>query len=664
MKKLLLLIVSSIISLGLWAQPPQISAKKLGDIPTSLGQTKSGGPDTLIDQVWDFSGNPVLYSVMGGGFIGGNNINGDRANKQFFYMTAPFSITKLLFWFSEKEGSGAITATIWADSNGMPGTPIRRITLPISAIDTSLYITFTTVDINPPLSFPENSNFWAGIEFFNHSPGDTVGLVMFDGFWAADEYTFIQKANYSDTSIYDYYNIETSFAIFPVVEYPPVFGNIQGTAFLDNNSNGIQDIGESGLPNQLIKAGNYYATTNASGAYNIEVYNAGIYSINHLVQGYLISVNDSLGVNVNSPGIVLSGNNFPCHSIPGVSDLSVSITPSNFRPGFQSYYWLSYSNEGTQIENGSVKLTYDNQLTYISAAPTPDTIIGNTRSWNFTNLTPGENRTILITLETPVSLPIGTTLSTTALIKPIAGDILPANNNDTINHEVSGSYDPNDKSVSPMGDGPVGYIGLNPVALEYTIRFQNTGTDTAFNIVLRDTLDKDMDLSTLRVIASSHPCTYLLSSDRLITVTFPNVLLPDSGTNQAASHGFFKYSIKPKSGLPTGSQLTNYADIYFDFNAAVSTNTVLNTIGIYYGVDENLFDSDKIQIHPNPATTTLSISGLSAPATADIYDISGKLLLTKPLNNQTLNISSLAKGLYFIKLTGKEGSVVRKFVKE
>jgi hypothetical protein len=47
-----------------------------------------------------------------------------------------------------------------------------------------------------------------------------------------------------------------------------------------------------------------------------------------------------------------------------------------------------------------------------------------------------------------------------------------------------------------------------------------------------------------------------------------------------------------------------------------------------------------------------------------VYDISGKLLFTKLLNGNQLDISSLAKGLYFIKLSTAEGSLVRKFVKE
>jgi len=71
-----------------------------------------------------------------------------------------------------------------------------------------------------------------------------------------------------------------------------------------------------------------------------------------------------------------------------------------------------------------------------------------------------------------------------------------------------------------------------------------------------------------------------------------------------------------------------------------------------------------ITIYPNPATNTLYTNGLTGINTVEVYDISGKLLLSKQLNSNQIDISSLAKGLYFIKLTTEEGSVVRKFVKE
>ena len=100
------------------------------------------------------------------------------------------------------------------------------------------------------------------------------------------------------------------------------------------------------------------------------------------------------------------------------------------------------------------------------------------------------------------------------------------------------------------------------------------------------------------------------------------------------------------------------------FVAKWTGGSYVDTCGNMTGIEPNELQEELIAIYPNPATNTLSIDGLEAYATTEVYDISGKLLLNKTLNSQTIDISSLANGLYFIKLTTKKGSVVRKFVKE
>jgi photosystem II stability/assembly factor-like uncharacterized protein len=114
----------------------------------------------------------------------------------------------------------------------------------------------------------------------------------------------------------------------------------------------------------------------------------------------------------------------------------------------------------------------------------------------------------------------------------------------------------------------------------------------------------------------------------------------------------------------SGTQTLN--SIFFVGNIpgyAVGTNgTILKYINTS-GIDDNLSSETHLNLYPNPATTNLNIDGISNHATAEVYDLSGKLLLTKQLNENQIDISSLAKGLYFIKLS-TTGSVVRKFVKE
>ena len=81
------------------------------------------------------------------------------------------------------------------------------------------------------------------------------------------------------------------------------------------------------------------------------------------------------------------------------------------------------------------------------------------------------------------------------------------------------------------------------------------------------------------------------------------------------------------------------------------------------GEEESSLENIGVYVYQNFSKNILQIVGLSGKATAYVYNINGSLLLSQPLQNYTLDISSLSKGLYFIKLSTEEGSVVRKFVK-
>ena len=133
-----------------------------------------------------------------------------------------------------------------------------------------------------------------------------------------------------------------------------------------------------------------------------------------------------------------------------------------------------------------------------------------------------------------------------------------------------GSFDPNDKHAFPSGVGEDNFIRPN-IPIKYKIRFQNTGTDTAFNVVIKDTISQDLDLVTFRVGVSSHPFTYRIDG-QLVEFRFNDILLPDSATNEPASHGFITFYLDQVKDLPDGSLIENRAGIYFDFNEPIITN--------------------------------------------------------------------------------------------
>ncbi|MDP5172906.1 MAG: hypothetical protein NWR72_21895, partial [Bacteroidia bacterium] len=170
-----------------------------------------------------------------------------------------------------------------------------------------------------------------------------------------------------------------------------------------------------------------------------------------------------------------------------------------------------------------------------------------------------------------------------SFVPPVAGMFPPDEQKsysiiDMVCDEYRVAYDPNDKTVWPSGIPPLG-ITKPETPLTFRIRFQNTGNDTAFKVVLVDTLSAQLDVRSFRPRSASHPYKFKLSATtpQVLTVVFDNILLPDSTTNEPQSHGAFFYQIYPIEGLPEGTQVENFADIYFDFNPPIRTDTTLTT---------------------------------------------------------------------------------------
>ncbi len=172
--------------------------------------------------------------------------------------------------------------------------------------------------------------------------------------------------------------------------------------------------------------------------------------------------------------------------------------------------------------------------------------------------------------------------------------------------ESTAAYDPNDKQGFPLGYGDEHYIRPGQ-PLDYLIRFQNTGNDTAFQVVLRDTLPFWLDPVTVVPGAASHDYRFELSGTGQLSFYFDNILLPDSTTNEPASHGFVKFEVQQRTGIPLGTVLNNRAGIYFDFNEPVITNYTHHTVSenfvaVHTKTPVAGESSRQISLSPNPAT--------------------------------------------------------------
>ncbi|OFY65532.1 MAG: hypothetical protein A3H98_02610 [Bacteroidetes bacterium RIFCSPLOWO2_02_FULL_36_8] len=235
---------------------------------------------------------------------------------------------------------------------------------------------------------------------------------------------------------------------------------------------------------------------------------------------------------------------------------------------------------------------------------------------------------------------------------------------------VTGAYDPNDKTGYPTGVDSTRNLYPNQ-ALEYVIRFQNTGTDTAFTVVIRDTLDTDLDIFTVQSGASSHNYSFRLYGQRILEWTFNNILLPDSNKNEPGSHGFVSFKVEQNKNLPNGKKIENSAGIYFDFNAPVITNATLHTVNdgvkkITTGTKVIPIQKSKnnfVKIYPNPihGLAVIKITGSSITSgtkiTCRIYNLLGKEVtqqcnLNRSGDEYIIERGSLKSGVYFYHLTG------------
>jgi uncharacterized repeat protein (TIGR01451 family) len=240
-----------------------------------------------------------------------------------------------------------------------------------------------------------------------------------------------------------------------------------------------------------------------------------------------------------------------------------------------------------------------------------------------------------------------------------ANDTDLSNNVDTICGIVFNSYDPNDKQVNHPAT-------IDPDTQEkfvYQIRFQNDGNFPAVNVVVRDTMSTNLDISTFKLLETSHPVAASVNpTTREVTFTFNAIWLESSDVDLEASQGYILYEIDEAAGLSEGDAIENTAYIFFDFNDAIITNTTVNTNNYPVGLAEN--ESKKLTLYPNPAATNIKFSGDQVQKVI-VYDLLGQVVMNKNVQNNSLSIAQLNNGVYFVEMHTASGAqtlrvVVRK----
>lgn len=351
------------------------------------------------------------------------------------------------------------------------------------------------------------------------------------------------------------------------------FSIIQGNVFNDLNSNGIKDANEFYMPNINIhlsnivyaytdKNGNYEIGTNDTGHYNITVTSPySYYTPNPISKSYYFTTNDSLVI-----------ANFALQPNANVDSFKINVHEINSaaRPGFSFPYLVSYENIGTTTVAPAIVFNYDNSLFIYDSSSNHNVInTGTNLSLTESSMLPGEQRSFYIYLRVKTTAVLGTWFTSLGAIS--------ANSSfaqDSTFGQIKGSFDPNDKQATPI-------MSTTEISqgkfINYSIRFQNTGTDTTFTVVVTDTLSALLQENTFELINASHPCNATRNGKNL-TFEFLNILLPDSNVNEPGSHGYINFRVKPKSPLALNTIINNKAFIYFDYNLPVITNTAQTSI--------------------------------------------------------------------------------------
>ncbi len=357
----------------------------------------------------------------------------------------------------------------------------------------------------------------------------------------------------------------------------------------------------------------------------------------------------------------------PVKTTQECADLKVGISAALLRRCFSNTYSGYIKNEGNVTsENTSITLTLDEFFEFESTTLQVVSYNHPLLVLNVPNIPANESiyYNLMVKVKCEAELGQEHCIKAKVYASNICAD--PERNDYTECQKNRGSFDPNDKAIYVDGKKDAQYTSGSD-KVEYTIRFQNTGTDTAFTVRIEDDIASEFDIQSLRPIAASHNFSYEIKRGRNLVVTFNKINLVDSFTNEPLSHGFIKFEIKLDTSAKLNDKLINQAEIYFDFNEPVITNKVETINGFPTKTNEVKIDQYVYAV-PNPATTEFNVKGnlpSNQDCTINVFDINGRLISNQKSNTSNIKINSVdfSSGQYIVKIITKDNYYFCKVVK-
>lgn len=439
---------------------------------------------------------------------------------------------------------------------------------------------------------------------------------------------------------------------------------LSGTAYYDLNSNNMLDGDDIPYSYPVISnsLNDFPFTGGSTGTFHeCSMSGAGVLSLENTPAYYTSSTVD---FNANQDD-VLTGLDLPLHAIPGHYDLEIDLfTASPDAPGFFNTYFVQFENVGTEcIDDVEVSVIFPDDMTIHNVSIAGAEIDGQTVSYQVGTICPLESGSFTVTIIMSESAEIDTEVSIYAVIEPMSTDETPYNNEVSIRNPVLAAYDPNDKMVNETAVGPT--FMENSAPLKYTVRFQNTGSYYAQNVVVIDTLDSQLDLTSFQLRASSHDVEVTFQ-ENVAYFTFNNIMLPDSTTDLEGSQGFVRFSLEPLPSFSEGDEIHNRVGIYFDFNPPIYTNIATTVYDISIGLKEGALQADA---WPNPTSDQLvlvwpneaDVSGI------DVFDATGRHFQAMTVTGAArleLNTVHWKPGLYVVQFRGEKAIAPLRVIKQ
>lgn len=468
-----------------------------------------------------------------------------------------------------------------------------------------------------------------------------------------------------------------SFDLDSAVTIVGPIGFIDGYAYTDSNHNGIKDPNEPGTPGAIVMLGNHQINTDSNGYYSFSGLPNGAFTIScYDPSAYYSSCSAGTtaytpsGIQVTINNDSVQGQNFGAGVPSSQPAYNLFIHPGwhPANPGFDRDYWIWYGNlSSIPAAGGVITFQYDPLLTYVSCDKTPAShdLATHTLTWNVDSIYPtpysvGTTGTapewyggwvgFNLRMHVPASATAGTLIHSIFSISPTANDCSLWDNVVDETSPITSSHDPNEKHANPYNT----LVHGADSTIEYTIDFQNTGNASTHFVIVRDSLDRNLVPGSVRVTGASHH--YRMDNrDGLLTFTFDPCVLSDSATDEKHSKGSISFMAKLKPNLAVGTVIRNTADIYFDYNEPVRTNTTVNTITAGVGIAE-VIAAGAVSVHPNPfsdATTISFANDAHDLHTLVIYDVLGHEVTSLQTSAAQVELSGhpFASGVYIFRLT-------------